>query len=302
MLQTLKLGTVLAAALTGTIVYADDVTVRTAIGDATVPANPETLVVFDYLSLDTLDALGVDLAGVPGNLLVDYLENLGDGAVRIGSSSEPDFEAIAHMAPDLIVIGGGSSKQMEPLSTIAPTIDMFVRGTDHVDQMRARLADFGTLTDTEDRAATLAADFDARLTAAQEAVTGKGTTLILLTNGGKISAYGSESRFGWLYTDVSLVEAVEGIDEQTHGEVISFEFVAQADPDWLIVVDRSAAIGREGEAAAVTLDNALVHGTKAWQAGNVIYLNPSHSYVTGGGYQGMMSMLDSIIAGFGGAA
>lgn len=281
-----------------TSAIADDITVDTALGQALVPQNPETLVVFDYLSLDTLDALGVEPDGIPAKLYVPYLDNLAETAKAIGSSSEPDFETIAKMDPDLIVIGGGSSKQMDPLSEIAPTIDMFVRGTDHVAQMKSRLGTFGLLTGTQDTAAELEAAFDAKLEAAKQAVAGKGKTLILLTNGGKISAYGANSRFGWLYTDVGLVEAVDGIDAATHGESVSFEFVADVNPDYIIAVDRSAAIGREAEAGATTLDNALVHGTKAGKTGNIFFLEPGASYVTGGGYQGMMSMLDSIIDGF----
>lgn len=299
MFRCLKLGTFFVTALIAANVFSADITVRTAKGDVVVPSNPTNLFVYDLLSLDTLDALGVQLKGKPAKTYVDYIDNFTDDAIQIGSSSEPNYEAVIKQNPDLFVIGGGSSKLMEPLSEIAPTIDMFVRGADHVEQMLARLEDFGKLTGTQAKAAELKAAFNARMEQAKAAVANKGTTLIVMTNAGKLSTYGADSRFGWLYSDVGLVEIGEEIKAKSHGESISFEFIAKTNPDNILVVDRSAAIGRNAEAAAVTLDNPLVAGTKAGKNGSIVFLSSGPAYVTGGGYQGMMIMLDDIIKGFG---
>ncbi len=297
MLKFKKLMT-LSLVMLSTSVMADEVSIRTAKGDVMVPAEPKTLVVYDLLSLDTLDALGVQLKGKPVKTYLDYIDNFVKNPVPIGASSAPNYEAVVKMNPDLFIIGGGSSKLMEPLSKIAPTIDMFVRGHDHVDQMLARLEDLGKITGTETKAAELEVAFLERLEEAKKAVVGKGKTLIVLTNGGKLSTYGATSRFGWLFTDVGLEESVKGVDEKTHGKSISYEFIAQANPDYILVIDRSAAIGRKSEAAAVTLDNPLVDGTKAAKNGKVIFLSPGPAYTTGGAYQGMMIMLEEIIQGY----
>ena len=52
----------------------------------------------------------------------------------------------------------------------------------------------------------------------------------------------------------------------------------------------------------MTLDNALVAGTTAWEKGQVIYLNSANVYVAGGGYQSMMDAMDTLLAGFSGGA
>lgn len=279
--------------------WAADVVVRTAKGVVSVPKNPKTLVVYDLFSLDTLDALGVKLKGKPVKTYVDYIDNFVSNPVPIGSSSEPNYEAVVKMNPDLFVIGGGSSKLMEPLSKIAPTIDMFVSGGDHVALMLARLEDFGKITNREAKAAQLKKAFFAKLEKAKQAVKGKGKALIVMTNGGKLSTFGTASRFGWFYDYVGLEEAAKGLNGKAHGESISFEFIAKANPDYILVIDRSAAIGRKSETAAVTLDNPLVTRTKAGKNGNIIFLSPGPAYSTGGGYQGMMIVLDDIIQGFG---
>ena len=237
---------------------------------------------------------------MPAKVYVDYLADAAEKAADVGTLHEPDFEALAVRAPDLIIAGGRSSKQVEPLSKLATTIDMSIRGEDMVGQAKARTETYGKLFGKEEAAATLNAALDEKLAMVQTAVEGKGNALILMTNGGKISAYGKGSRFGWLHGATGLPEAHDAITAETHGEAISFEFVAETNPDWLLVVDRGAEIGKAGEAAAVTLDNPLVAGTTAAKAGQIVYLNSGPIYITGGGMQSMMGTLDQLLATFGG--
>src|SRR5690606_17659545 len=70
----------------------------------------------------------------------------------------------------------------------------------------------------------------------------------------------------------------------------------EANPDWLIVVDRDVAVGEEADAAAQTLDNELVAQTTAWATGQVIYLNPSNWYVVMGGLGAIQEMVDEVNA------
>ncbi|UWQ81666.1 siderophore ABC transporter substrate-binding protein (plasmid) [Leisingera sp. S132] len=277
---------------------AQAVAVETARGRVELPEIPERIVVLDVAAADTLGALGVQPVGLPAEMFVSYLDDLKEHAESAGTLFEPDFEAIAMLAPDLIVAGGRSSAQVEPLAEIAPAVDMTIWGSDLAEQAVIRLRSYGQLTGREDRAAELEAAFAANLAAAKAAVAGRGDALIVMTNGPRVSAYGAGSRFGWLHQALELPEAVPDLDAQTHGEAVSFEFIAAADPDWLIVVDRAVALGQGNQAAAVTLDNALVAGTKAWAQGQVIYLNAANIYVAGGGIQSMSATLEEIQAGF----
>lgn len=277
------------------------VAVETATGPSEVPAMPETVVALDLAAIDTLDALGVGLAGVPAITPPAYLAQAVEGVPTIGTLFEPDFEALAVMAPDLIVAGGRSQIQVEPLSEIAPTIDMTIWGEDLIGQARARVGAYGAIFGAEAKAAALLANLDTALSETRAAVRGKGDALILLTNGGTVSAYGDDSRFGWLHTALDLPEAFADITAETHGESVSFEFIAEVDPDWLIVIDRAAAIGQEGEAAAVTLDNPFVAGTTAGETGQIVYLDSAALYLAAGGIQSMTLLLDQMHDAFAGA-
>lgn len=276
---------------------AQDVTITTATGDVTLPAAPARIAVLDIAAIDTLSALGVAPHGVPDNLYVPYLADLAGTATVVGTLFEPDLEALATLAPDLIIAGGRSSTQVEPLSQVAPTIDMTI-WEDVVGEGRARIAAYGTLFGKADKAADLTAALDAKLSEVTAAATGKGKALILQTNGPKVSAYGKGSRFGWIHTALAIPEAYENLNPETHGDAVSFEFIAEAKPDWIIVVDRAAAIG-EPASATDTLANPLVAGTKAGQKGQIIYLSSTPIYIAGGGYTSLMTTLDELLAAFG---
>lgn len=276
--------------------FAQTVEVETAAGPATVPLAPETVVALDLAAIDALSALGVDVDGVPDFNPPAYLAGAMADGEKVGTLFEPDFEALAVMAPDLIIAGGRSQTQIKPLSAIAPTIDMTISGLDMLGQAEARVTAYGTIFGIEDKAEALNAALEAKIAEGRAAVADRGNALILLTNGGKVSAYGDDSRFGWLHTALGWPEAFPEIKAETHGEAVSFEFIADVNPDWIIVVDRGAAVGQEGEAAAVTLDNPLVAGTTAGKAGQIIYLDSARLYLSGGGIASMMGTVDEVIA------
>lgn len=101
-------------------------TVTHARGTTEVPAAPQRVVVLEPVQLDTAVALGVvpvgaavvsATAGVPAYL------GVGDRVEPVGTVSEPDLEAIAALAPDLIMgTEARHSKLYDQLSQIAPTV------------------------------------------------------------------------------------------------------------------------------------------------------------------------------------
>lgn len=284
-------------AILATPAFSEPVEIKTFQGVVATPAQPEKIVVFDVSALDTLDALGVKPDGVVRPVFVDYLNDVTENADVVGSLFEPDFEAIAAMQPDLIIAGGRSQRAIPDLEKIAPTIDMTIWG-DVVPQALDRLEAYGQIFGKHDEAAALRATFDAKLQETRNAVNGQGRALILMTNGPKVSAYGGSGRFGWLHSTIGLPEAVDGMTDTAHGEAVSFEFIREANPDILIVIDRQAAIGQGNASAAATLDNALVHDTNAWKNGKVIYLDSARIYVAGGGIQSLIQTMDQIASAF----
>lgn len=285
------------ALMTAPVAALAQVTVDTAQGPVTLQDTPDSVAVYDMAALDTITALGVTPTGSIDNILVPALRDAAAGATPVGTLFEPDLEALAGLAPDLVIVGGRSSTQLAAVSQVAPAIDMTF-GPDLLADTRARIDAYGALFAKTAQAEEMTATLDARLADLRAAADGQGTALIVMTNGPKMSAYGAGSRFGWIFDATGLEEAVPGLDDATHGQAISHEFVAQADPDWLLVVDRGAAIGEDGQGAMETLRSDLVAGTTAWQQDHVIQLDPAATYISAGGYGSTMAVLDQLTQAF----
>ncbi|GAA1057784.1 iron ABC transporter substrate-binding protein [Agromyces luteolus] len=277
---------------------ATEITVEHAQGETVVPANPETVIVFDIASLDTLDALGVEVAGVPKDNLPDYLDAYADDDVlNAGTLFEPDYEAVNAAAPDLIIVANRSAEALPELSKIAPTIDLSLDWTDYLTSFEENVETLGEIFAKEDEAAEALAEIDDKIAEAQDATADAGTGLIVLTSGGEITAFGPGSRFGWLHDELGLAPVIEDVEAATHGDPVSNEFILEANPDWLFVVDRDAAIGEGGAAAEQVLDNEVVAGTTAWSEDQVVYLDAQAWYVVMSGLTAVNTMVDEVIEG-----
>lgn len=274
------------------------VEIETAQGLVDAPDAPQRIAVFDIAAIDTLDRLGVTISGIPDNLYLPELNHLKDGADVVGTLFEPNLEALSALGPDLIIVGGRSATQREAAEQIAPAIDMTLYGVDLIAEARSRVEAYGRLFGRETAAADVTAELDAAVVRARNAVSGKGKALIVMTNGPKVSAYGATSRFGWLHRELDLPAAMDESDGTQHGEAISFEFIRQANPDWLIVLDRSAAIGAGDANARATLDNELVAATTAWSKGQVVYMPAADFYIAAGGASATIRVLDMITRAF----
>jgi ABC-type enterochelin transport system, periplasmic component len=86
----------------------------------------------------------------------------------------------------------------------------------------------------------------------------------------------------------------EGLTAADHGDAISFEYIAEKDPDILLVLDRDAAIGESGTAAQQVLDNELVRGTTAWENDDVHYLDSSVWYIAPNGLPSVEQMVEEV--------
>ncbi len=264
-------------------------------GETVVALNPAKVFTFDLASLSTLNALGVPVAGVPDFAFPDSLaQYASDSYLKIGSLFEPDYEAISAADPDLIIVSARSAAVFPQLAEIAKTIDLSADNTQYLTSQFHNAEILGELFGKQAEVAALEAKIQASIEAVQAQTAEAGTALIVMVNGGEVTAYGPGSRFGWIHDDLGFQPVIEDIQEATHGEAISFEFILEANPDWLIVIDRDVAIGEQAEAAASVLDNELVGQTTAWQKGQVIYLNPANWYIVTGGLGAIQEMVDEI--------
>lgn len=285
---------------TSSIHTSDSHVIKHAQGETSIPVQPQKIAVFDIAALSLLDALqSQKIAGVAGtSSLPDYLNEYRSASYQaLGTLFEPDYEAVNALQPDLVITGGRSSAKYKELTSIAPAIDMPVDNERPLQTAIENAKLIGSIIDKSEQANELIEHLNGTITEIKQKTAGQGNGLIVLVTGGKLSAYGAGSRFGIIHTDFGIPQAAEGLATTLHGEAISLEFIQKTNPDWLFVIDRDAAIGRQGAAKQV-IENPLIKTTNAWKKDHIVYLDPTPWYLVGEGLVAVQHMADEINAVF----
>ncbi|WP_434777786.1 siderophore ABC transporter substrate-binding protein [Neisseria sp. Ec49-e6-T10] len=272
-------------------------------GTTQIPEHPQKVIIFDMALLDTLDLLGVEVAGVP-QASTSFPKNIAKYKdpkyINAGTLFEPNFENISNANPDLIIGSGRAEKAFSELEKIAPTIDLSLDNSHFLESLKARAQTAGKIFGKEAQAAKQIELLDQSIEKTKEKSSQAGTALVLMISGGKISAYGPGSRFGFVFDSLSFKPAANFPSEGRHGNVVSPEFILETNPDWIFVIDRDTAIGEsEANAAAKkVLDNQLINKTKAQENNHIIYLDSPALYIAGGlrTYQELVKQIDEVLS------
>lgn len=260
------------------------VTVTDNHGEIEVPVAPERVVALDNTTFQTLSDWDIELVAAPKPLMYDLWPNLsgGDEVLDVGLHREPDLEAVISAEPDLIVGGYRFRDIYDDLAAIQPaTIETSARdGEEQISELKRQVEILGQVFDREDDAAELAAALDTAVEDAKSAYNGTDTVVGLLTSGGKISfaAPGEGRGVGAVFPTLGLVPGIDrGAEDASHGDDISVEAIAAANPEWLIVLDRDAMFGEDGYVSAEELieGSEALQNVPAVQKGQIIYLAPS---------------------------
>ena len=273
-------------------------------GTSAFPVRPKRIVIMDFGMLDTLEAFkrmglldeDVQLALAKKNLPA-YLSQYTSGEyVDVGGLKDFNLETIYAFKPDLIIISGRQQDFYDELRAMAPVWQVngipnpYIQGTMQNIRDMAKIFD---VSEAADRALAAISESIQKTRDKAEARNLKG--LVLLTNDGKISAYGSGSRFGVIHDALGVKEADSSIRVGIHGQLVNYEYIAQKNPDIIFVVDRSVAVTGKADGARL-LKNDLVDGTKAAKNGRIISLDPNVWYLSGGGLISLRMMIDEVNA------
>ncbi|CRZ35404.1 iron complex transport system substrate-binding protein [Herbinix hemicellulosilytica] len=271
-----------------------EITIEHTKGTVTVSADVKKAVVFDFGILDIMDALKVEVeVAAPVSSLPSYLSKY-ENAYNAGSIMEPDLEAIFEFEPDVIFIGARQQNYYDQMSEIAPTVYVQTGADTYLEDVKKNIGYvaqiFGKEKEAQDAINSLSSlveDVKALTANSNERV------LIMLTNDGSISVYGSGSRFGMVHDLLGAKAADENIEASTHGQSVNFEYIADVNPDIILVIDRTLVVGGSNTANTV-LDNDLVNGTNAAKNNKIISLDPDIWYLSGGGITSTMQMITDV--------
>lgn len=278
----------------------DTLTVIHELDTVQVKAAPTRVVALDYVSLENLDVLGIKVLGVPKEHLPQHLSKYKDDpeVADLGSVKEVNFEKLAALNPEVIFMSERLETSYPELKKIAPTVFIRIDQEDFLNSFLDKTRYFGRIFGKENEIESELSKIDDKIKATREKIEAvEGKALVTLYNGGKFSAYGKKSRFGFIHETLGAKEAVGNLEVSRHGQPVSSEFIQQTNPDYLFVIDRGAVVNKK-VADKSEIENVLVKTTKAYKNGKIIYLNPEIWYLSGGGISSVNAMIDEVAAAF----
>ena len=266
-----------------------------------VPYDPKRIAVLDMASLDILNCLGagdriVGMASTSLDYLQDYAEK--EEIAALGTIKEADMEAVMACEPEVILIGGRLASVYDELSQIAPVIYLAVdTEIGVVESVRNNAAAIASLFGKEEEVEDLMEGFDQRIQTLAEFASGK-TAIVGMCTSGSFNILGKDGRCSIISNEIGFDNV--GIDSETdtstHGNEASLEFVVEKNPEYMFVLDRDAAIHREGaELAQEIVENELITDMDVYQKGNIVYLaHPAVWYTAEGGIEALDIMLQDL--------
>lgn len=267
--------------------------------ELTVPYNPERIAVLDMASLDIIDSLGygdkvVGTATTSLEYLIKYAQD--NNIANLGTIKEADLEEVMACEPDVIFIGGRLAESYDTLSEIAPVVYL---ATDTeigvVESVRKNAKIIASMFGAQEKVDELMAGFDERITKLKETAEGKNAIVGMCTSG-SFNVLGNDGRCSIIGVEIGFENLGNSDITSTHGNEASFELIVEKNPDYIFVMDRDAAIGKEGaQLAKDIMENDLVKGTDAYKNGNMVYLaNPAVWYTAEGGINALDIMLSDL--------
>jgi len=276
----------------------EEITISHKLGETTLTTNPEKVVVMDYGVLDALDYAGVDtVVGIPnsGHVPAELSKYESDDYAELGNLVEPNLETINELQPDLIIITSRMTDYYEDLSEIAPTLFMTMPAATYMETFEENMNILAQVFPVQaDSFSDQLDSIKERVEKVAEEAEGK-SALLIQTNDDAINVFGIGSRYAAIYTDFGFTITDDSIAASTHGQSASFEYVAEQNPEYLFVIDRSAALSTEGATGAeVLMDNALIKDIDAAKNDHIYYLNATNWYTVAGGISATSAMVGEI--------
>lgn len=243
----------------------------------------------DNRTFEVLQQWNVPLVAAPKKLIPTTVTAFnGEDVADVGMHRDPNLEALVAAEPDLIISGQRFSKYDAQIKELAPDIPLINleprEGQPFNEELIRQVTDLGEIFGKQAEAKQLVDDFNASIERAKNAYDGSSTVMAVDVSGGNIGyvAPGKGRTWGPVFDLLGLKPAleVEGSTDSHTGDDISVEAIAQANPAWIFVLDRDAAITKDGSntpAETVINDNAALQNVAALQNKHVVYA-PNDTY------------------------
>lgn len=272
---------------------AKEVKLEDNFGSKTVNTPVESAAVTDNRAFEVLAQWDVELAAAPLQLVPKPLRdtyNKDTVAVDMGSHKEPDLESLVAAEPDVVWNGQRFEQHQEDIEKLVedvPVLDFEPRDDkEFFGELKRHTEALGQVFGHEDDASKLIEDFDAAAKRAKEAYDPSKRIMAVNTSGGEIGYIAPTvgRTYGPIFDLLGMKPSLEvdNASDDHEGDDISVEAIAESNPDWILIMDRDAAVSKEGQEHTpgdkLVKDNAALKNVTAVKEGNV-YVAPADTYV-----------------------
>lgn len=264
------------------------------LGTHTITLPLESVIATDNRTFETLSDWGITLSAAAVALMPSTIAYKTDASiVDLGNHIEPDLEAVVAADPDIIINGQRFARFHDDLAALVPDaviLELDPRDGEPFDaELRRQVTVLGEVFGKQAEAKKLVDDFDAAIARVKAAYTPGDTVMAVITSGGQIG-YAAPSigrTLGPLFDIFGFTPALEVSDSSTdhQGDDISVEAIAASNPDWILVMDRDAAVSSDDP--SYTPGNEIIdasealRGVTAVKNGAIVYM-PADTYTNEG--------------------
>lgn len=284
---------------------ATPIVVKHELGTTSIAYHPQHAAVLDMNEADFLDQLSIPIAGMPKDYVPHFLQKYKDDqkVQDLGAIVQPNMERIYTLKPDIILMTPLQANQYQALSKIAPTVHYDINFNNsqqhHIEAIKAHLITLGQIFNQQLLATQKVDALDAKVAEVRKITANRPEkALVVLHNNGAFSNFGVQSRYGFVFNALGVKPASTVVDTSLHGQPISSEFIKQADPDILYIVDRTAVMEHRPTIDAERMSNPLLRQTKAWKNGKVVFVDADAWYITAASPTSMHILIDDVIKGY----
>ena len=284
---------------------ATPIMVKHELGTTSIAYHPQRAAVLDMNEADFLDQLSIPIAGMPKDYVPHFLQKYKDDqkVQDLGAIVQPNMERIYTLKPDIILMTPLQANQYQALSEIAPTVHYDINFNNsqqhHIEAIKAHLITLGQIFNQQQLATQKVDALDAKVAEVRKITVNRPEkALVVLHNNGAFSNFGVQSRYGFVFNAFGVKPASTVVDTSLHGQPISSEFIKQADPDILYIVDRTAVMEHRPTIDAERMSNPLLRQTKAWKNGKVVFVDADAWYITAASPTSMHILIDDVIKGY----
>lgn len=270
------------------------VTVEDNKGKHTIATPLTSVVATDNRTFETLSQWGVKISAGAVSLMPSTISYKTDKSiVDLGTHREPNLEAVVAAKPQVIVNGQRFAQFHDKFAKLAPNaaiLELDPRdGKPFDEELKRQTTVLGEVFGKQAEAKKLNADFDAAVARAKAAYKSDQSVMAVITSGGEIG-YAAPSKgrtLGPVFDILGLKPALEVKDSSTdhQGDDISVEAIAKSNPDWILAMDRDAAVSADDPkyvpANEVLSKSEAMKNVTASKTQQIVYM-PADTYTNEG--------------------